>query len=149
MQEGIIICRRAEAAHNHKVEHSMKALFAGGAAVLTLVLILGVNQAGEKDKPKYTIKEVMKTAHSEGGLLEKVAEGTANAKEKAQLLEMYTALHKNVPPQGDKAKWAKITQTMVDAAKAVNDGKDEKAGATLSKLVNCKNCHGEFKPPKK
>jgi hypothetical protein len=131
----------------------MKALLSCGVAVLSLMLVLGVNSAGEKDKkaePKYTIKEVMKKAHDDEGLLEKVQEGKATAKEKKELVELYVALHDNTPPKGDKAKWAKVTQSLVDTAKAIDDGKDEKmAIKTLTKLVNCKNCHGEFKAPKK
>ena len=123
----------------------MKALLSCGVAVLSLMLVLGVNSAGEKDKkaePKYTIKEVMKKAHDDEGLLEKVQEGKATAKEKKELVELYVALHDNTPP--------KVTQSLVDTAKAIDDGKDEKmAIKTLTKLVNCKNCHGEFKAPKK
>jgi hypothetical protein len=129
----------------------MKVLLAGMVAVFSLALVLGANQAGEKDKkaePKFKIKEVMAKAHGEEGLLEKVTEGTASAKEKKLLLEMYVALHDNTPPKGDPAKWAKVTQSMVDGAKAVDDGTDEK-GKALAKLVNCKSCHAEFKPPKK
>jgi hypothetical protein len=129
----------------------MKMLLAGMVAMVSLVLVLGANQAGEKDKkaePKFKIKEVMAKAHGEEGLLEKVTEGTATAKEKKLLVEMYAALHANTPPKGDQAKWAKVTQSMVDGAKAVDDGTDEK-GKALAKLVNCKACHAEFKAPKK
>jgi hypothetical protein len=137
-----------------KADPTMKTLVACAAGLLALALMLGAGSAGEKGAkaPKYTIKDVMKKAHDEGGLLEKVGEGTASAKEKAQLLELYVALHDNAPPKGDKAKWAKATQAMVDAAKAVADSKDDKDQApikALVKLVNCKNCHTEFKAPKK
>jgi hypothetical protein len=131
----------------------MKTLFAAGVALLSLALILGVGDAGEKGKkPKYTIKEIMNKAHDEGGLLEKLGEGMATAKEKKELFELYVALHENAPPKGDKTKWAKVTQSIVDAAKAVADSKDEKDQSpvkALVKLVNCKNCHADFKPPKK
>jgi hypothetical protein len=131
----------------------MKALISCGVAVLSLVLVLGVNSAGEKDKkaePKYTIKEVMMKAHDDDGILSKVQDGTATAKEKKDLVELYVALHDNAPPKGDKAKWAKVTQSLVDTAKAIDAGKDEPAAVkTLSKLVNCKNCHSEFKAAKK
>ena len=129
----------------------MKVLFAGGMVVLSLGLFLGVSSAGEKGKkaePKYTIKEVMEKAHSDGGLLEKVSEGTASAQEKKQLVEMYVALNSNKPPRGDKAKWAKLTQSLVDAAKAVDAGKGEKAVKSLEMVTNCKNCHSQFKPLK-
>jgi len=131
----------------------MKALVATAVALLALTLILSPGGAGDKKKaePKYTIKEVMEKAHDEGGLLEKVSEGMADAKEKKQLVEFYVALQENAPPKGDKAKWAKVTKSMVAAAKAVADSKDEKDQApvkALVKIVNCKNCHTEFKPAK-
>src|SRR5882724_7769 len=127
----------------------MKMLLAGMVAVFSLAIFLGADQAGEKDKkaePKFKIKEVMAKAHGEEGLLEKVTEGTATAKEKKLLVEMYVALHENRPPMGDPAKWAKVTQAMVDGAKAVDAGKDDK-GVSLAKVVNCKVCHAEFKAP--
>src|SRR5882724_3056408 len=113
----------------------MKMLLAGMVAVFSLAIFLGADQAGEKDKkaePKFKIKEVMAKAHAEGGLLEKVTDGTATAKEKKELVELYVALHDNIPPKGDQSKWAKVTQALVDAAKAVDDGKDEKAGRSLA-----------------
>src|SRR5260221_13466435 len=117
----------------------MKMLLAGMVAMVSLVLVLGVNQAGEKDKkaePKFKLKEVMAKPHGEEGLLEKVTEATATAKEKALLVEMYVALQQNTPPRGDQAKWLMVTQAMVEGAKAVNAGKDEK-GKSLATLVNC------------
>jgi hypothetical protein len=131
----------------------MKALFAGVVAVLALVLVLDVNSAGEKDKkdekgtPKYKIKEVMKKAMDEGGLVEKVAEGTATAAEKKELVELFIALHDNTPPRGDKSSWDKVTSTLVELAKRVEKG--EAKGETLVKVINCKACHGEFKGAKK
>jgi len=131
----------------------MKALFSCGVAMLALTLVLGVNSAGEKDKkaePKYTIKQVMMKAHDDDGILSKVQEGTATAKEKKELVELYVALHDNAPPKGDKAKWAKVTQSLVDTAKDIDAGKDEQTAVkTLSKLANWKACHSEFKAPKK
>jgi hypothetical protein len=127
----------------------MKVLFSCGVAMSALMLVLGANSAGEKAKPKYTIKQIMK-AHGDEGLLEKVQEGKATAKEKKELVDLYIALHDNAPPRGDKAKWAKVTQALVDTAKDIEAGKDEPAAVkTLTKLVNCKNCHSEFKLPKK
>jgi hypothetical protein len=131
----------------------MKALISGGVAVVSLALVLGVNGAGEQDKkadPKYTIKEVMMKAHDDDGILSKVLEGKATTKEKKDLVELYVALHDNAPPKGDKAKWAKVTQSLVDTAKSIDAGKDEKmAVKTLFMLANCKACHTEFKAPKK
>jgi hypothetical protein len=121
----------------------MKALIAGFVTMIGLVLVLGADGAGEKE-PKYKIKEVMKKAMA-GGLCKKCASGSASAEEKKQLVEMFVALHDNKPPKGDEAKWTKVTQALVDAAKAVEAGTDDKAGKALAMLVNCKACHGDFK----
>ena len=130
----------------------MKPLFAVAVAFVSLIFVLGQGGAGDKDKkPKYTIKEIMEKAHDEGALLEKITEGMANAKEKKQLVVLYVELQANTPPKGDKAKWAKVTKSMVVAAKAVADSKDEKDKApvlALAKIVSCKSCHDEFKPAK-
>lgn len=109
---------------------------------------LTINEVMEKQ----TVKEVMRKAHAEGALLEKVVEGTATANEKKQLVKLYVDLHNNTPPNGDHAKWAKVTQMLVDAARAVEDAKDESAQnarSSLAKQVNCKSCHDEFRPKKK
>jgi hypothetical protein len=129
----------------------MKPLFAGMVAMLALVLTLGATGAGDKDKkdekPKYKTSEVMKKA-MKNGLAKKVADGNATAAERKQLIDMFVAMHQNIPPKGDRTAWEKITQSLVDAAKAVDDGKDEKAGRSLAKLLNCKACHGTFKAQK-
>src|SRR5207249_4459764 len=52
----------------------MRFLAASLMVVTAMLLTLGNNQAGEK--PKYSIKEVMKEAHK-GGLMKKVADGKA------------------------------------------------------------------------
>jgi len=120
--------------------------------MLSLMLVLGVNNAGEKDKkaePKYTIKEVMMKAHDGDGILSKVLDGKATATEKKELVELYVALHDNAPPKGDMAKWAKVTQSLVDTAKSIDAGNDAKAVKTLFMLANCKACHTEFKAPRK
>jgi hypothetical protein len=122
----------------------MKALIAGFAATIALVLVLGSDGAGGEKEPKFKIKEVMKKAMA-GGLCKKCASGQATAEEKKQLVEMFVALHDNAPPKGEKDSWAKVTKALVDAAKAVEAGTDEKAGKALAMLVNCKACHGEFK----
>jgi surface antigen len=97
-----------------------------------------------QDKPKYSIKEVMKTAHK-GGLMKKVASGKATAEEKKQLLEFYEALAANKPPQGDEAEWKTQTAVLVAAARAAAEGK-EGAAEKLTDLVKCADCHKTFKP---
>jgi hypothetical protein len=123
----------------------MKVLFTAFAALGCLMLVLGSSEGVGKDKdPKYTIKEVMKKAMA-GGLCKKCASGKASDEEKKLLAEMFVALHENSPPKGEKDNWAKVTKALADAAKAVAEGKDDDAGKKLGALVNCKNCHSEFK----
>src|SRR5262245_18844405 len=106
----------------------MKYLFAGSIALVSMFLILGSNDAGEK--AKYTISEVMKEAHK-GGLMKTVASGKASDAEKKKLVELYTALAKNDPPKGEKADWKTKTDAMLAAAKKAADG-DEAAAKSLT-----------------
>jgi hypothetical protein len=102
---------------------------------------MGENNAGEK--AKYTIPQVMKKA-MKGGLCGKVASGKASDEEKAQLVELFTALSQNTPPQGDAKSWKEKTSALVDAAKKAAKG-DEGAGAALKKAAVCKACHDVHK----
>jgi hypothetical protein len=127
-----------------------KAIFLLSAA-LALVGFLGVHKylgakEDKKDKPKYTIKQVMKMAHDrEEGLLKKIGAGKATKKDKEKLVELYTALCNCKPPQGSADDWKKRCTTMVKAAKGVVEGKDD-AIANLKKVVNCMACHDLHKP---
>jgi hypothetical protein len=109
-------------------------------ATLTLGIVgLGLYQAREDDKPKFTIKEVMKTAHKEG-LLKKVVSGAASEAEKKELLELYTALSQNKPPKGEIEDWKAKTKAIVKATKEVIA--DDKSGINdLKKATMCKACH--------
>jgi hypothetical protein len=118
----------------------MRILVAALAIVVGVFFIVGTNDAqdkGDKKQPKYTIKEVMKIAMA-GGLCKKVATGKADDKEKAQLVELFTALSQNKPPMGDAAAWKERTGNLIKAAK------DDDAAA-LKKFSNCASCHKEFK----
>ncbi len=100
------------------------------------------------DKPKYTIKQVMKDVHAgKESVLKKVIAGKASDAEKEKLLEMYQSLAKSKPPQGDAASWKAKTEALVAAAQAEVDGA-EGAGAKLEKAANCGACHGVHKPKK-
>src|SRR5258707_4453474 len=97
-----------------------------GLAVLTLALVsAGVFRAADKEDPKYSVKEVMKMAHTvekgskDPSLYQKVADGKATKDDKAKLLELYSALPANKPPKGDADAWKKSTTAIVDAAKGV------------------------------
>ncbi len=129
----------------------MRTLVAGACAVLAAVLILGEGSYRAADKAdkdgkdvKYTISDVMKKAHGKGGLLGKVAAGKGDKADAEKLLEMYTELAKNKPPQGDAASWKKFTDGLVAAAKVAVSG-GENAGKQLKKAANCKACHTAHK----
>jgi hypothetical protein len=110
------------------------------AVALALVAFSGAPDVSGGEKPKYTISQVMKKAHSKGGLKDKVISGDADKKEKETLLAMYEALSKNTPPKGDADDWKAKTGALVAAAKlAVAD--DKGAVAALKKAVNCGACH--------
>lgn len=131
--------------------------FAGYALVAALVVGLtytAVRAAEEAAaaKPKHTIKEVMKAAHTapEGAksLKDKVVEGKASAEEKQQLLDLYISLVENDPPKGEKSDWImKAGPVVLSAAKVVvgRDGAIEE----LKMATNCKACHDAHKPPQK
>ena len=113
-------------------------------AAVALVAFVGLAFSGAADeKPKYTIKEVMKTA-MKGGLCKKVASGKDSDEEKKDLVAMFTALSQNKPPQGEAASWKQKTNALVVAAKAAQKG-DEGAGKKLGAAANCKACHDVHK----
>jgi hypothetical protein len=127
-----------------------------GLAVLTAALVsMGIYRADDKkDDPKYTIKDVMKQAHTvEKGskdptLYEKVSGGKATKEEKAKLLELYSALPASKPPLGDADAWKDKTKAMIEATQAVVDGKED-AEKKLKAAVACMECHKTFRPPPK
>ena len=90
-----------------------------------------------QDTPKYTTKKVMELAHTKK-LLNKVLAGQGNAKDKAKLIELYSALAKNNPKKGDLDSWKAKTTALVKAAKS---GKK----AALERAANCKACHSAHK----
>jgi hypothetical protein len=109
-------------------------------ATLTLTMVgLGLFEAREKDKAKFTIKQVMKMAHKDG-LLKKVTDGEATKAEKEKLLELYTALSMNKPPRGDDKDWKDKTSALIKAAKEVVEG-DKDGTKDLIKATKCKACH--------
>ena len=99
--------------------------------------------AADDDAPKFKTKDVMKKA-MKGGLLKKVASGSASDDEKKQLHSMLVALGKNEPPKGEADSWKKLTGALAKAGKAAVDG-DEGAGEMLKKASNCKACHSKHK----
>ena len=112
-------------------------------AAVVLAGAFAASNADDKDKPKHSIKDVMKKA-LKGPLAKKVADGKASADEKKQLHEMFVSMSKQKPKKGDADSWKKLTTALVKAAKDALDGKDG-AGAALNKAKNCKACHSKHK----
>jgi hypothetical protein len=119
----------------------MKALAATLLTLAALALMLGDNHAGEK--PKYTIKQVMKEAHKDK-LLDKVVDGSATDADKKKLAELYKSLSQNTPKKGEAEAWKTKTVALVEAADKAVKG-DAAAAASLKKLADCKGCHSTFK----
>jgi hypothetical protein len=115
--------------------------------MLALAAVVAINMAIAQDaeKPKHTIKEVMKAAHKDK-LLNKVAGGNASKEEVDKLVELYDAMGKNKPPKGEAAAWETKTKALLAAAKDVQAGK-EGAGPKLTMAANCANCHKDHKGP--
>jgi hypothetical protein len=112
-----------------------RAIFGAMFAAVAGLLLANLQAADEK--PKYTIKEVMKFHKDK--LNEKFSNGTATKEEKEKLLEGYEALVKNKPPKGDEKDWKTKTEALVKAVK--DEDKD-----AYKKAVNCGACHGAHKP---
>ena len=114
-------------------------------ALITGVLLTALTFAAGGEKPKYTIEEIMKNAHSgKNKLYMKLQQGTANDEEKSKLIDYYEELGKNKPPKGEAGDWEKRTSALLTAAKAAaNGGAAERAA--YKKAVNCTACHNAHK----
>jgi hypothetical protein len=119
-------------------------------AVLAVAGFAGLSVRGEADdNPKYTTKEIMKTAHDKDeGILGKVMAGKASDAEKKELVELYVALGKNKPEKGGDKSWKAKTDALVTAATEVKDNKDG-ATKTLGVAADCRACHTVHKMMKK
>ncbi len=122
----------------------MRGLIATGSVALALILLAGGAPAGGGDKPKYTIKEIMKQAQT-SGLAKKVTTGKGNQADAAALLDYYKELARNTPPAGDKLEWKLRTDELIRAATAAVNG-NANAGMLLKMTaMNCNKCHKEHK----
>ncbi len=97
----------------------------------------------ETEKPKMTIKEVMKVV-AKDKLLAKVTDGKGTDEDKKKLLEVFEELAKNTPKKGDAESWKKLTASIVESAKGVVEGK-EGSIETLKKVSKCGDCHSAHK----
>jgi hypothetical protein len=114
------------------------------AAVVAIGPAAGRLRGADDEKPKYTIKEVMKKAHKDG-LMKKLADGGGTKADAEELLDLYKEMGKHKAPKGDAESWKTKNKTLVDAAQAVVD---DKPGARdeLKKAANCAECHKAHKP---
>jgi len=111
-----------------------------GLGVVVLGLV-GCDAFQAAEKPRYSIKTVMKLANDkEYNLADRVMKGKASPEEQAKLLEWYSTLGANKPPRGDAESWRKKTTAITTSLQAVIDGKDG-AEKDFNKAMNCKACH--------
>jgi hypothetical protein len=112
-------------------------------------LIAGITgltaQSALEEKPKNSIKDVMKKAHKgkdkeSDPLCKVVVTGKGTADQKKALLGLYEDLAKNKPPKGDEASWKTKTDALVAAAKDVVAGK-EGGEKKLKDAIDCMGCH--------
>ena len=113
-------------------------------AVFAALAVTGISRAADdKEKPKYTIKDVMK---AQTKLRPAILKGTASKEDKEKMLSYYEALPGLKPPKGDEESWKKLTETLVAATKDVVEGKDGAVPA-FEKASNCTACHKPHRPP--
>jgi hypothetical protein len=110
--------------------------------LMALFVTAGYLRAAD-EKPKYTIKLVMKECKPKG-VIKKVISGDGTADDKKKVMEFVEALAANKPAVGSEESWKKFNDPIVAAAKDVVDGKDG-AVAALKKAFNCADCHAEHK----
>jgi cytochrome c556 len=116
------------------------------AALLTAGLLGTALVLNAADKPKHSVKDVMKALHKgDDALAKKVSKGEGTKDDFKKLVEYYAALPLNDAPKGDASSWKEKTTALLDAAKALEAGK---AGALdqYKAAVNCKACHSAHKP---
>ena len=119
-------------------------LMTGLVLLVAFVCLPVASAADDDDKPKHSIKDVMKKVmKGKPNLLSKVVE-SGSEKEKKELHEWLVALSKNKPPKGEADSWKKLTGKLVSSSQDLVDGK-EGAGKAVMKAANCKACHGEHK----
>jgi len=124
----------------------MKPSFALFAIVSLAVAIVTLSAADSDKTPKYTVSEIMKVLHKgEDSLGKKVLNGKGTPADFDKLVEYYTSLPLNDPPQGDPDGWKQKTTAVLTAAQALKDGTPG-ALAQYTKAISCKDCHSVYRP---
>lgn len=128
---------------SHKVQIRMIA-----AAVLAALACVPL-ALGATNKPKYTIKEVMKEIHKgDDNIGKRVMKGQASKDDINKMVEYYASLPLNDPPRGDKQDWLAKTTALVKASQELKSGAPS-ALEDYKKAANCKACHQAHKPEEK
>jgi cytochrome c553 len=126
-----------------KTTQKLTLILAGLSLALTPLALVAAQ------KPKYTIKEVMKTIHKgDDNIGKRAVKGEASKDDIAKMVEYYESLPLNEPPKGDKASWEQKTAALLKAARDLKAGKSD-AVAEYKQAANCKACHTEHKPDDK
>ena len=73
-------------------------------------------------------------------IVRKVKKGEACKEEIAKMVEFYTSLPLNVPPQGDAASWKEKTTSLLKAAQGIQQN-DPRTLESLKKLDTWRGCH--------
>lgn len=98
------------------------------------------------DAPKYTVQEVMQALHKgEVNVGKTVLQGQGTPQDLKKLVEYYTSLPQQKPPQGDEEEWKERTTRLLTAAKNLEAGKPG-AAEEYKTAANCKACHSKHKP---
>lgn len=115
----------------------------GVAALVGAAFLASPAMAAEK--PKYTIKQIMKDLHKgDDALSKKVAKGEGSKEDLAKFVDYYESLPLQDPPKGDAKEWQVKAKKLLQATKDLQAGK---AGALdhFKEAVNCKACHSAHK----
>jgi hypothetical protein len=114
--------------------------------VVVLWLFVGLALAQAGDQPKYTVAEVMKALHQgDDSAGKRVLAGKVTQEDFVKLVEYYAMLPLNEPEQGDPVVWKQKSTTLLEAAKALQEGKDG-ALDRYKRAVDCKSCHSVYRP---
>ena len=108
--------------------------------------------------PAHTIKEVMGAIHKvptnapagEQSIVVKAKAGKATKADIDKMVEYYSALPANKPPQGDEASWKAKTEALISAAISLQKSETNSV-QKINDAANCKACHsihkGQTKAP--
>jgi hypothetical protein len=124
----------------------MKKSFAILASLGLAFAVVSLALADQDKTPKYTVEEIMKALHKgDDSVGKKVLKGQGKQADFDKLVEYYTSLPLNDPPQGDPEGWKQKTTAVLNAAQALKDGKPG-ALDQYTKAVSCKDCHSIYRP---